>query len=201
MRTLRGRRLSGPLTLLAFALASAACDHDPGRGQVAPREPVQVDLQDATPMHPATHAGYEILPLATYAIEARVLSVETYRWDRGAELAPVDLALGWGPMSDGQVLRHFDIGQGFRLFTWTTRELPIPREDIERHAANVHVIPADSRVERRVRGLRRGEVVLLEGKLVEARAKDGWTWRSSLTRADTGNGSCELFLVESVSVR
>ena len=69
-------------------------------GQVAPREPLQVELQDPMPMNPRSHEGYEILPLATYDIEARVLSVETYSWDQGAELAPIDLALGWGPMSD-----------------------------------------------------------------------------------------------------
>jgi len=34
--------------------------------------------------------------------------------------------------------------------------------------------------------------------LVEVKAQDGWTWRSSLSREDTGNGACELMLVEEV---
>ena len=35
---------------------------------------------------------------------------------------------------------------------------------------------------------------------MEVKAQDGWTWRSSLSREDTGGGSCELMLVEEVRV-
>jgi hypothetical protein len=38
----------------------------------------------------------------------------------------------------------------------------------------------------------------LRGFLVEARADDGWRWRSSLTRDDTGARACELVFVERV---
>jgi hypothetical protein len=48
--------------------------------------------------------------------------------------------------------------------------------------------------------VRTGSVVRLEGYLVEARADDGWRWRSSLTREDTGNGACELVWVERLDV-
>ena len=182
---------------LLLALASA-CARNPGPGQVAPAEPVQGEVQDARPLR---RDEYELHPLATYGIEARVLSVETYRFDRGADLAEIDLALGWGPMSDGDVLRHFEIDQGFRYFTWRTADFPIPREDVESHAANVHVIAADPVVERKLKALREGDVVRLDGSLVEVRGDDGWTWRSSLSRADTGQGACELLLVERISVR
>jgi hypothetical protein len=37
--------------------------------------------------------------------------------------------------------------------------------------------------------------------LIEAQASDGWRWRSSLTREDTGNGACELVLVKSLSIK
>jgi hypothetical protein len=36
---------------------------------------------------------------------------------------------------------------------------------------------------------------------MEARAPDGWRWRSSLTREDVGNGACELVWVERIEVR
>jgi len=49
--------------------------------------------------------------------------------------------------------------------------------------------------------VRVGQVVHLTGQLIEARANDGWRWRSSLTRDDTGAGACELFRVESISAR
>ena len=31
--------------------------------------------------------------------------------------------------------------------------------------------------------------------LVEVRGADGWTWRSSLSREDSGNGGCEVVYV------
>jgi hypothetical protein len=37
--------------------------------------------------------------------------------------------------------------------------------------------------------------------LVEADGRDGWKWRSSLTRDDTGDGACELMWVEWMRAR
>jgi hypothetical protein len=41
--------------------------------------------------------------------------------------------------------------------------------------------------------------VRIEGWLVEAVAPDGWRWRSSTTRDDSGNGACELIYVCSIT--
>jgi hypothetical protein len=76
--------------------------------------------------------------------------------------------------------------------------LPIPRRSIETHSANMHMIPASREVERSLRALRPGDIVRLHGYLVEVNATDGWRWRSSLTREDTGAGACELVLLQSL---
>ena len=49
------------------------------------------------------------------------------------------------------------------------------------------------------KSLRQGELVHLEGELVEATGPELGTWRSSLSRTDTGNGACELMLVKDCS--
>ena len=46
--------------------------------------------------------------------------------------------------------------------------------------------------------VREGSIVELRGFLIEAQADDGWRWRSSLTRDDTGARACELVYVEQV---
>jgi hypothetical protein len=61
----------------------------------------------------------------------------------------------------------------------------------------MHLIPTTSTLENKIKGVRVGQVVHIVGQLVEARAPDGWHWRSSLTRDDTGAGACELVRVES----
>ena len=52
-----------------------------------------------------------------------------------------------------------------------------------------------------IKGARKGQVVALEGYLVKVISKDGWWWKSSLTRNDTGNGACEVIWVEEVEIR
>lgn len=186
--------------LLAFGAWKYAAERplDPGPGEVAPDDPRQTEPGRTGTLE---RKGYALEPLARFEIEARVLAKEIYRADREADLAPVDLALGWGPMSDSRVLERISISQGNRFYYWSVREFPIPERDIVGHSANMHMIPADAAVERRLREIRPGQVVDLSGYLVEATGKDGWRWRSSLSRSDTGFGSCELVWVERVSVR
>ena len=78
---------------------------------------------------------------------------------------------------------------------------PVPRQDIEVNSANMHMIPADAEVEGTLKSLRVGQLVRISGYLVEIAGTDGWRWRSSLTRSDTGNGACELVWVEELRVK
>lgn len=170
---------------------------DPGPGALAPNPPEQVDERAAD----FPFKGYTLQPLQNFQIEARVLASERYRTGREADLSPVDLALGWGPMSDSAVLDKIRISQSSRFYYWHVDEFPIPRRDIERSSANMHMIPADDALASRLKSLRAGQVVRIEGWLVEARASDGWRWRSSLTRDDTGAGACEVVFVRDLQVR
>lgn len=145
------------------------------------------------------HGDYRLTPLAEFDLDARVLSREDYRFDEGSDLSPVDFALGWGRMSDTAVIDQLDISQSVRFFSYRwTREPPIPAAEIARSSANMHLIPANSSVERSLDRVRPGALIHLSGQLVEARRADGFIWRSSLTRNDTGGGACELVLVEFV---
>ena len=167
-------------------------------GQVVSTLPEQRDLAGAPVI---SHNGYTITPLAEFSLEARVLGSERYRVGREAELSPVDLALGWGPMSDTAVLEHVDISQSGRFYYWRVQQFPIPRRDIETHSANMHMIPADAAVADVLLDARPGQVIAIDGYLVRADAGDGWHWVSSLTRNDTGNGACELIWVERAELR
>ncbi len=168
-------------------------------GSIAPKDPIQSKVSSAQSYNVD---GYTLVPLANYDIEARVLSKESYNIGREADLSPLDLALGWGAMSDSLVLSKLSISQGGRFYYYQWQnEPPIPAEQIASHSANTHLIPANSDVAKKMNNVRVGQVVHLTGQLVEARASDGWHWRSSLTRDDTGAGACELFRVESISVR
>jgi hypothetical protein len=163
-------------------------------GVLAPDDPAQRELDRED--RPFQVKDYRIVPLARYAVKARVLSRERYRFDAGAELSPVDLVLGWGPMSDSAVLKAFDIDQSNRWYHWRAGTLPISEAAVITHSANTHLIPADALVRRAILGVKTGDLVDLEGYLVRVEGPHGFTWVSSLTRADTGDGSCELMFVK-----
>jgi hypothetical protein len=145
-------------------------------------------------------ADYRIIPLEAFSLEARVLGREDYHFDRGAALAPTDLALGWGPMADPQVLKDIRISQSNRWYHWQVDEFPIPRREIETHSANMHMIPANSLVAQTLARVKQGQLIQLSGQLVQVDGKDGYRWSSSLSREDTGNGACELIWVEQLKV-
>lgn len=167
-------------------------------GILVAAEPVQLPLDERRPS--LSKPGYRITPLQRFSLDARVLGAERYWFDRGADLAPIDLALGWGPMSDSAVIGQIDISQGGRFYFWHVDRFPIPRQDIEVNSANMHMIPVDANVEGALKSLRVGQLVHISGYLVEATGTDGWRWRSSLMRSDTGNGACELVWVDELRV-
>lgn len=166
-----------------------------GDGVVAALAPAQ----QSTSQSGLTFNDYNISPQQTFAIQARVLSATHYSFDREADLAPVDLVLGWGPMSDEAILKDIKITQSNRFYHWHVDEFFIPRSQIEKNSANMHMIPANKKVEKALKAVKEGQVVNITGFLVNASRSDGWNWKTSLSRDDTGAGACELVYVTTIS--
>jgi len=141
---------------------------------------------------------FYLKPLASFELKARVILKKRYYLGRTADLAPVDLVLAWGSMSDQNNLGYFKFSQSDRFYFWSAKTLPVPRDVVESHTANMHMIPGNPKVEKLLKDLRPGHIIHLKGYLVEAHAPDGFRWRSSLSRTDTGPGACELVLVQSL---
>lgn len=158
--------------------------------------------QSSTSDSDFTYKRFAIKPLKDLKIVARVLSIEHYSLDTGADLVPVDLALGWGRMSETTVINQLNISQGGRFYRYTYMlPAPIPPNEIVTHSANMHMIPSNDIIAKQLNNVRVGQIVHLSGNLVEAKdLQKHWTWRSSLTREDSGGGACELIWVKSLYV-
>jgi hypothetical protein len=167
----------------------------PEPGVLAAEPPAQVDLDHGAQLQ---RGDVTLTTRAHFDITARVLSRKDYSGGADARLIPTDLALGWGRMSDSDVLAKIDISQSSRFYYWHVKECPIPRREIETSSANMHMIPANEDVKRQLEQVRQGELVRITGFLVDAGRADGWRWKTSLTRDDTGAGACELIYVERV---
>jgi len=169
--------------------------HPPG--MLAPETPRQTLIPKGKPWE---LRDYHITPLASYHITAKVLGKERYRFGRESELSPFDLALGWGPMSDQIIVDRLEIWQSGRWYYWQAKTLPLPKQALITSSANTHIIPANKDIKDLLAIIRVGEIITLRGALVAVKAEDGWQWRSSLKRDDTGQGACEVFWVEEVEL-
>jgi len=191
------------LWLLALLVALAWYRHDSRPithppGVLVADAPLQEPL-DVAP--PALRKGdFTIKPLAKFALTARVLGRADYRWDELARLVPVDLALGWGRMSDSEVLDKVHVSQSGRFYLWQVGQFPIPESEIVESSANMHLIAADDGIERAIKRTRVGDVVSFDGYLVEVDWPNGARTVSSLTRSDTGAGACEVVWVENFTI-
>jgi hypothetical protein len=165
-------------------------------------EPEQRPLDADAAATPLRRGDFTATPRARLRAEVRILSRERYRLDPLAGAAPIDLAVGWGPMSDSAVIDALDISQSARFYTWRyDGSPPLPVDVISIHSANWHVVPANHEVERQLGRLRTGDVIEVEGLLVDLDRDDGGRARTSLTRTDTGAGACEILWAERLAVR
>jgi len=171
--------------------------HPPG--QIAPDEPRQRNIVNGTPFR---RGDFVLTPRAEFSAEARVLGKENYYVDAGAKLIPVDFAMGWGPMSDTALIDRLRISQSGRFYFWGySGEAPAPHQEIIRSSANMHLIPSDAAVKKVLSTARVGDVVAIEGDLVDAKSDGGWSMTTSLTRDDSGAGACEIVYVRRASIR
>ena len=188
--------------LLIFMIVVWKFYNQTGEVSLGPGVMVREVPQQESISSPVSHSvdKYTIKEIAKFSIKAKVLSKENYYIGREADLSPTDLALGWGNMSDESVLEKIEISQSSRFYYWHVESFPIPQHEIQNHSANMHLIPANDSVKSEIGKIRKGDIIEISGSLVNVTSKDGWHWKSSLTRNDTGMGACELIWVKNLSI-
>ena len=139
---------------------------------------------------------YVFTPLAELSAKARILSVERYGRDRESQASLLDVTLGWGRMSDSVVLKNVDVAQTERRVLSKSYDPKLPDDEVEASILNLHLVTADPAVEKAIKALRAGNIVRLEGYLVEAVAGDGWRWKGQARESLPGT----LLWVERIDV-
>lgn len=167
-----------------------------GEGAVAPDEPLQRVAHGA----PFLHGAVWVTPKAEFSATARVLSAHDYRRDVDGDIVPVDLALGWGPLSDAALVLQMHIGQHSRYLSWHAPSgFPLSGQTIIRSSANMHMVPATDEIRAQLLRLRRGQVVAFSGALVDI-SGGALSWHSSMSREDSGSYACEVVFTETLRV-
>lgn len=195
------------LRIILFAAVIGGAIHhfntraiEPAVGVLVDDAPVQRTITSAQPI---AHRGYTLTPRARFTITARVLAAENYQVDELAKLVPRDLALGWGIMSDSTFIKQLKISQRGRFFFWEFHDEKLRAlvPQIISSSANMHLIGANEAAQATIDRVRVGEIIELEGLLVDVARGTQWSMKTSLSREDTGGGACEVVYVESARIK
>jgi hypothetical protein len=165
-------------------------------------EPVQTAERREPFEHAAGRRRFRIVPRFRWDQSARVVGEEPYRFGAAGSLIPEDFALAWGPLLDPPFAGKISYSQGSRFFFWRTRDVALDRGTIVSHSANVHVIPASSRLGHAIACVSVGDDVRLEGWLVDVEGitDPDFRWGTSTSREDEGPNSCETVYLERLTL-
>ncbi len=193
----------------ALLLVSVGCGPRPIAEDTSPidvsQPPEQTAVDNADPIRLEAD-GYEfvITPLAHYVLRGVVVSSESYRTGWNSNLSPCDVAVVWGELAADDAWQKLAWSQSGRWYDWRWHgQQPFTNEEVVRSSSNTHVVPASSDLASAARSLTPGDIAELGGELVRIDGRKGqgkvW-WKSSLSRTDTGDGSCELLYLRRLRV-
>ena len=169
-------------------------------------EPAQTEADGSTAFETA---GYNVTVNYEYAydIKALVVSAHDYApYNIANKLSPRDFALAWGDVAATNKEVDYNWSQSGRWYSWHVKSYddiaPIGGENgVNSQSANTHIIPATDIIKDEVKNVKVGDCLHMKGYLVNIYAtKPGevFTWNSSTTRYDTGDGACEVFYVTEI---
>ncbi len=182
---------------IEYSYLSAFDSSDIPSGSLLNEQPLQKSITNKT----IREDNFKLELFAEFRLDALVLGSEHYYMDAESQISPVDLALGWGPMSKPAVVRQLSISQSGRFYHYRWPNTPpIPAQNITVNSANMHMIPATDIIRDKLKSVKRGQYVHLNGYLTNVFRDDGWRWFSSTTRHDSGKGACEVVYVTSIEV-
>ena len=164
------------------------------------QEPIQEPYTGNVIYREADGNTYALVPVATYFTSVLVVRAKHY-YDEDAELAPVDLCVVWGVLADPEYLQYttfiqedrgceciYDVGS------------PVDTPHVLSQFVNIHLIPANDYILQAIKSIRKGQKVVLEGFLVDIYLNGSIYIETSRTRADNGEGSCEILYVTRVRI-
>ena len=151
----------------------------------------------------------DITYIAKYSISGRVIDVEKYSWySVQDELSPMDVGIAWGFLATDEVQSKLQwTSLGNRYLSWYTSDVSWingygGKEKFKEHWSNNHLIPSDNKVKKLIKRIKKDDYVKITGYLVNINWKNDsgkyFYWNTSTSRADSGNGACEVIYVTDV---
>lgn len=155
-------------------------------------------------------SNVEINYVAKYSISGRVVDVQNYYgYNIINQLSPKDIGMSWGFLANEKNHRKVTWSSaGNRYLTWYSNDSIWINEiggsdKIAECCSNNHLIPSDNKIKKLINSIKEGDFVRIEGYLVNVYCKESdgsyFSWNTSTSRNDTGNGACEVVYVTNIT--
>ncbi|OTG80661.1 hypothetical protein [Acinetobacter sp. ANC 4648] len=139
----------------------------------------------------------KISVLEPFQGEFRILGSKEYFSDEQAKFSPIDYAVTRGLFTEPEIARQISINQYDRYLNWKMARTPVPPQLATQLVSNMHIIPANPEIAKEIKKVRRGDLVRLNGDLVQVNDKN-LVWTSALNWNGVGDGACKLIRVHSI---
>lgn len=151
---------------------------------------------------------FDINYVASYVMQGRVVDIQKYvEYDIEEKLSPIDFGMAWGIMArDENVMKLRFSSIGNRFLHWNTSD----REWLSKmggwdkvglYLSNNHLIPADEDIKTLLKKVKKDDYIEITGYLVTVKSEMDryrFSWGTSTSRSDDGDGACELIYVTGV---
>lgn len=126
-------------------------------------EPEQISIENKEPIVINLKNGKFVLkPLVEYSISAVVVSKKSYSYGWQAKLAPIDLLLAWGKLSDPKSEKYVTFSQSDRWGYFEYKnDSPFNGSYISTHSSNNHIIPANENIQLAIKSIKKKDKVIL----------------------------------------
>jgi hypothetical protein len=167
-------------------------------GALVYQEPLQKEIETALFTFEAD--GAILIPEALFDVTGVVLGKKRYLPWGGYHMAPWDVGIGWGAMSDPDNLSQVSFWQRNRFMHYRYGAgASVSKHTIIPNSSNIHIIPGNDIVKAQMADVKEGNLVRMTGFLVNV--VDGETvLKTSLDRTDTGAGACEILYVQAIDL-
>ncbi len=145
---------------------------------------------------------------AYYEVSGRVVATASYYASTVENMAAQkDVAVVWGKLATDEYLNKFTFNApGNRFVYWKTTDSDWYRahtndKEISQMHSNNHLVSNNKQINDEISNIKDGDYVRIKGYLVNLYWQENGsnhTWRSSLTRDDSGDGACEVIYVTDV---
>ncbi len=170
-------------------------------------DPEQLSTKEKPYDFEYTERKYRITPLAEYKIQGLVVShnnihsiADMYHDRTSVDIK--DLCILWGSNVASDVYLHGRYWNGSFHCAYEFSDGEQYAKFRHDQLSNNHILAHTLRVRKQIESIRIGDQVSLSGHLIKYSEipGNGFERVSSLIRTDTGNGACEVFMVDTVKI-